>query len=65
MLVIAGDEDITINKHSVEMCENIRQAQLCIMLGETHYTPDANPTLFNEIVGRFLNKPFQRPSSKF
>jgi len=63
VLIIAGDEDIIRNKHSLEMYENIPKAQLCIMPGETHFTPASNPTLFNEIVNRFLLEPFKRPDS--
>ena len=63
VLIMAGDEDITKNKHSVEMYENIPQAQLCILPGETHYIPESNPKLFNEIVNRFLSEPFKRPYS--
>jgi pimeloyl-ACP methyl ester carboxylesterase len=65
VLIMAGDEDITKNKHSLEMYENIPKAQLCIMPGETHYTPVSNPKLFNEIVNRFLSGPFKRPYSNF
>lgn len=65
VLIMAGDEDITKNRHSLEMYENIPKAQLCIMPGETHYTPESNPKLFNEIVNRFLSKPFKRPYSNF
>jgi pimeloyl-ACP methyl ester carboxylesterase len=65
VLIMAGDEDITKNKHSLEMYENIPNAQLCIMPGETHYTPESNPKLFNEIVNRFLSEPFKRPYSNF
>lgn len=65
VLIMAGDEDITKNKHSLEMYENIPKAQLCIMPGETHYTPVSNPKLFNEIVNRFLSEPFKRPYSSF
>lgn len=63
VLIMAGDEDITKNSHSVEMYENIPQAQLCIMPGENHYTPVSNPKRFNEIVSRFLSEPFIRPYS--
>lgn len=63
VLIIAGDEDIIRNKHSLELYENIPKAQLCIMPGETHFTPASNPKLFNEIVNRFLLEPFKRPDS--
>ena len=63
VLIMAGDEDIIRNKHSLEMYENISKAQLCIMPGETHFTPASNPKLFNEIVNKFLLEPFKRPGS--
>lgn len=65
VLIMAGDEDITKNTHSLEMYENIPKAQLCIMPGETHYSPESNPKLFNKIVDRFLSEPFKRPYSNF
>lgn len=63
VLIIAGDEDIIRNIHSVEMYENIPQAHLSILPGDTHFTPASNPELFNEIVNRFLSNPFIRPDS--
>lgn len=65
VLVVAGDKDIIKNKHTVEIFENIPQAQLYIMPGETHYTPKENPELFNQLVADFLSKPFVRPESDF
>ena len=65
VLIIAGDEDIIKTEHSLEMYNNIPKAQLCIMPGETHFTPADNPELFNEIVHRFLQKPFKRPDSNW
>ena len=63
VLIIAGDRDIIKNEHSIEMFENLPKAQLCIMPGETHFTPASNPELFNGIVNRFLSEPFKRPDS--
>ncbi|MCG2420511.1 alpha/beta hydrolase, partial [Aequorivita sp. F47161] len=65
VLIIAGDEDIILTKHTLEIYENIPKAQLCIMPGETHFAPASNPVLFNEIVNRFLTSPFKRPDSDF
>lgn len=65
VLIIAGDKDIIRNRHSLEIYENIPKAQLCIIPGETHFIPASNPVLFNEIVNRFLSKPFKRPDSDF
>ena len=64
VLIMAGDEDVIRSEHSIEIYENIKEAQLCIMPGETHLTPISNPDLFNEITYKFLSEPFKRPSSK-
>jgi pimeloyl-ACP methyl ester carboxylesterase len=63
VLIMAGDEDIIKNKHSVEIYENIPKAQLNIMPGETHFAPASNPVVFNEIASKFLSEPFKRPDS--
>ncbi len=65
VLIIAGDEDIIRNAHSVEIYENIPNAQLCIMPGETHYTPASSPEYFNQIIEKFFTEPFKRPDSDF
>ena len=63
VVIMAGDEDIIKNEHSLEMYNYIPKAQLCIMPGETHFTPASDPKLFNTIVDRFLSEPFKRPDS--
>ena len=65
VLIMAGDKDIIKNKHTVEIFENIPSAQLCIMPGETHFTPKQSPALFNKIADDFLSMPFLRPDSDF
>ncbi len=65
VLIIAGDKDIIKNEHTVEMFENIPNAHLSIMPGETHFTPASNPALFNEIANKFLSEPFKRPDSNW
>ncbi|MFV9550242.1 alpha/beta fold hydrolase [Algibacter sp. PT7-4] len=65
VLIMAGDKDVIKNEHSVEIFENIPNAHLCIMPGETHFTPRENPDLFNKIADNFLSKPFIRPDSNF
>ena len=65
VLVMAGDRDVIKNEHTVEIFENIPNAHLCIMPGETHFTPKENPGLFNRIADEFLSKPFTRPDSNF
>jgi len=63
VLIMAGDKDIIREQHTVELYQNIPNAQLCIMPGETHFTPSRNPMLFNEIAHNFIAKPFRRPDS--
>ena len=65
VLIIAGDKDIIKNEHTVEIFENIPNAHLCIMPGETHFTPASNPVLFNEIANKFISEPFKRPDSNW
>ncbi len=65
VLIIAGDKDVIREEHSVEIYQNIRKAQLCILPGETHFTPASNPDVFNKIVEEFIVEPFSRPDSDF
>lgn len=65
VLIIAGDKDVIREEHTVEIYQNIRKAQLCIMPGETHFAPGSNPDNFNKIVGKFIVEPFSRPDSDF
>ncbi|MFD0992548.1 alpha/beta fold hydrolase [Tenacibaculum geojense] len=55
-LIIAGDNDEIKNTHTVKMFEAIKDAQLAILPNETHYLPEENPDLFNQIVLKFLSK---------
>lgn len=63
VLIIAGDRDIIREEHTVEIYQNIKKAHLCIMPGETHFTPVSNAEKFNSIVERFIAEPFTRPDS--
>lgn len=65
VLVIAGDEDIIRNSHTVEIYENIPKAQLCIMPGQTHWARSESPEYVNEIISKFFKEPFKRPDSDF
>ncbi len=64
VLLLSGDNDIIKEEHTVEMYQNIPNAQMCIFPGETHFIPSTDPVLFNMMVDRFLSKPFTRPTSK-
>ncbi|MBL7046057.1 MAG: alpha/beta hydrolase [Candidatus Marinimicrobia bacterium] len=63
VLIIAGDKDVVREEHSIEIYQNIPKALLCIMPGETHFTPASNAELFNEIALKFIVGPFKRPDS--
>lgn len=65
VLIVAGDKDIIKNRHSIEIFENIPNAHLCIMPGETHWTPETNAELFNSIVDKFISEPYKRPDSNW
>jgi len=64
VLVMAGDRDIIRTEHTVQMFENLPNAQLAIFPGETHYAPHNHPGIFNDTVGRFFGKPFSMPDTK-
>ena len=54
-LVICGDMDRTTHpRHSIEMWENIPNAQLCILPNSAHAAHAEIPGVFNQIVSRFL-----------
>lgn len=53
-LVMAGEKDLVLKKHTTLIAENIKNSQLHIVKGETHFLPEENPELFNKIVLDFL-----------
>jgi pimeloyl-ACP methyl ester carboxylesterase len=63
VLIMAGDKDLIRLEHSVEIFQNIPKAHLCIMPGETHYTPASNPDYFNQIAEKFITDPYIRLDS--
>lgn len=64
VLVMAGDDDAIKLQHIIEIYQNIPQAQLFIMPGATHFMLREEHALFNQIVDRFLDKPFKRPTTR-
>jgi len=64
VLVIAGDGDIIKLEHILEIYQNIPKAQLFIMPGATHFMLREEYSLFNQMVERFLDSPFKRPTTK-
>jgi pimeloyl-ACP methyl ester carboxylesterase len=64
VLVMAGDGDMIKLEHILDIYQNIPKAQLFIMPGATHFMLREEYSLFNQIVGRFLDNPFKRPTTK-
>lgn len=64
VLIMVGDADMIKLEHVVEMYQNIQKSQLFIMPGATHFMLRSEHALFNQIVERFLNNPFKRPTTK-
>lgn len=64
VLVIAGDGDIIKLEHILKIYQNIPKAQLFIMPGATHFMLREEYKLFNQIVERFLDAPFKKPTTR-
>ena len=64
VLVIAGDMDIIRGTHTLEMFDNLPNAHLAILPGQTHWAPATDPDGFNTLVDEFLETEFTRPTSK-
>jgi len=64
VLVMAGDKDIIRSQHTLEIFDNLPNAHLAILPGQTHFAPATDPDGFNALVDKFFAKPYSRPSSK-
>lgn len=59
-LVIGGDNDVILPKHTVEIAENIPQSYLWILPNSGHSTPIYYKDLFNQTVEDFFKKPYRK-----
>ena len=57
-LILAGDHDLIIDEHTLQIYHHIPNAQLCIFPNATHMVPYDDPELFNSTVDRFFRTPF-------
>lgn len=57
-LVLAGDHDLILDTHTLEIFHNLPNAQLGIIPDSTHMVPYDDPERFNDAVERFLRHPF-------
>ena len=58
VLITIGDRDIIKNQHAVEIFDNIKKSQLCIVPGANHGIPRNSAKNFNEIAEKFLTNDF-------
>ncbi len=64
VLVIAGDRDLIRIEHTIEIFQNLQNAQLAILPHQTHFASMTDPVTFNALLDDFFGKPFTKPSSK-
>jgi len=64
VLIMAGDDDAIKLEHIIDIYHHIPKAQLFIMPGATHFMLREEHVLFNQILERFLDSPFKRPTTK-
>ncbi|MCR5890166.1 alpha/beta fold hydrolase [Hymenobacter sp. J193] len=57
VLVMAGEKDLVLEKHTRALARSLPQGQLRIFPGATHYAPQEVPGPFNEAVLTFLRRP--------
>ncbi|WP_052695389.1 alpha/beta fold hydrolase [Hymenobacter sp. AT01-02] len=55
-LVVAGQHDLILEKHTRAIAQHIPGAQLLIMPGASHYAPQEKPREFNQAVLQFFQK---------
>jgi pimeloyl-ACP methyl ester carboxylesterase len=64
-LILAGEKDIIKRTHTQAIAAHLPHAQVQILPGVTHYAPQENPKLFNELVLNFLlDTPVISPTAK-
>jgi pimeloyl-ACP methyl ester carboxylesterase len=64
VLVVAGDEDVIRNEHTLQIYRTLEKAHLFIIPGATHFAPLTHPALFNAAAERFFEMDFARPTSR-
>jgi pimeloyl-ACP methyl ester carboxylesterase len=59
-LVIGGDHDVILTKHTVAIAEAITKSYLWILPNSGHSTPVVYKDMFNQVVGDFFAKPYRK-----
>ncbi len=55
-LIMAGDRDATTHEHTLELFRSIKNAELCIVPGATHFLLSEKPEIANRVILEFLLK---------
>ena len=55
-LILAGDRDATTHEHTLELFRSIKNAELCIIPGTTHFLLSEKPEMANKVILDFLQK---------
>lgn len=63
VLVMSGDRDAIRLEHSIEIFDNIPNANFFVMPGATHFGSYEKPELFNLVLSSFFNDPFKKTST--
>jgi len=64
VLVIAGDRDVIREEHTIEIFQNLKNSQLAILPGNTHFAPVNDPVRFNQLLNDFFKRPFTMPTTE-
>lgn len=64
VLVMAGDRDVIKGEHTLEIFQNLANAHLAILPGNTHFAPVTTPDMFNGLLRDFFDRPFTKPSTR-
>ncbi|MEP7129442.1 MAG: alpha/beta hydrolase [Chitinophagales bacterium] len=59
-LVIGGDHDVILPRHTMLIAESIPKSYLWILPESGHSTPIVYKEMFNEVVGDFFKKPYRK-----
>jgi pimeloyl-ACP methyl ester carboxylesterase len=59
-LVIGGDHDVILPKHTMLIAQSIPNAYLWIIPNSGHSTPIYKKEQFNQVVGDFFNQPYRK-----
>ncbi|MCF6215062.1 MAG: alpha/beta hydrolase [Emcibacter sp.] len=64
VLVMAGDRDVIKEEHTLEIFQNLENAHLAILPGNTHFAPVNDSVKFNALLSDFFKNPFTKPSTE-